>query len=268
MLGRFISRAGLVDRCALKIGTLCPGETERRAFSARLYDFMASDPAFGGILSYTEEIITYNSESYIPRLIDPDKKSAFFILGNPTPDSVMRHAMFAYEGNGLRQHRFWKVLHETNVLRFSNDSPDCYTPDEKMIRLFAGKYESPLNIFILPFFSLASAPAGRWAGVAGLKRLFGSGFCKVACAEETTISSLIGRFATAGDTVLVFQRDAYAALCTQDDPTYDINTLLSAPIDASWKHNSRVRLLCLPPTRLLYSVVTRDALNQLSQSSL
>ncbi|MDQ2883693.1 MAG: hypothetical protein M3Y48_21680 [Actinomycetota bacterium] len=186
--------------------------------------------------------------------------SLFFVVGNPAPKSIAFRAMYAHEGASAgRQHRFWKVMHSTGILRFSQHDPDVHQPREKMQRLYAGLYESPFNIYIVPFFSLASPPGGQWAGVTGLRRLFGNEFQRIVSAELTAVRGLIDARTKPGDCLIVFQKDAYMALKPPQAPVDDGSLLKRSAIVSKYTHGT-VDLVCLPPTRLLYSQVTQSVL--------
>ena len=190
------------------------------------------------------------------------KPNLFFVVGNPAPKSIALRAMYAHEGVGTeRQHRFWKVMHSTGVLRFSQRDPDVYQPYEKMQRLYAGRYESPFNVHIVPFFSLASPPGGRWGGVAGLRRLFGKEFQRLIAAELAAVRGLIDTRLNPGDCVLALQKDAYTALRQPGAPAYDVSLLHRAAIVSEYMRGT-VNLVCIPPTRLLYSRVTQSVLTE------
>ncbi|MGH4016981.1 MAG: hypothetical protein ACREX8_00125 [Gammaproteobacteria bacterium] len=260
MLQRTFDPRSLIDRCDLALWMLYAERVELQGFMARLQDFMASDDSLLYIVGARHDVLSYESESFIPPQPDPAKPNLFFVVGNPAPQSVVLRAMYAHEGGGEhRQHRFWKVLHTTGVLRFSQHGPDIHQPDEKMRRLYAGAYESPFNVHIVPFFSLPSPPGGPWSGVAGLRRLFGYQFQRVVAAELAAVRALIDGRVKAGDCVLILQKDAYMALKQPDAPAYDGPLLRSAPISSNYA--SAVDLMCIPPTRLLYSRVTQSVLS-------
>lgn len=260
MLQRNFDQFFLIDRCDLALGALYAERAERQGFMTRLRDFMASDGSLPRIVEARRNVLSYESESFIPPQPDPAKPNVFFVVGNPAPRSVALRAMYAHEGGGQdRQHRFWKVMHTTGMLRFSQHDPDTHQPDEKMRRLYAGDYESPFNVYIVPFFSLPSPSSGPWSGVAGLRRLFGQQFHDVVSAEFTAVREIIDAKAKPGDCVLILQRDAYMALKQPDAPAYDGALLRSAPIVSHY--GCAVDLVCIPPTRLMYSQVTQSALS-------
>lgn len=260
MLQRTFDSRSLIDRCELALRILYPERIELQRFMARLQDFMTSDDSLLSIVGARRDSLIYESESFIPPQPDSARANLFFVVGNPAPQSVVLRAMYAHEGGGAnRQHRFWKVLHTTGVLRFSQAGPDTHSPDEKMRRLYAGAYESPFNVHIVPFFSLPSPPGGPWSGVAGLRRLFGYQFQRVVAAELAAVRALMDGRVKAGDCVLVLQKDAYLALKMPDAPVYNGPLLRSAPISSEYAR--MVDLICIPPTRLLYSRVTRSVLS-------
>ncbi len=260
MLQRNFDPLSLIDRCDLALGMLYAERAERHGFTVRFRDFITSDESLPRIVEARRNVLSYESESFIPPQPDPTKSNVFFVVGNPAPRSVALRAMYAHEGGGHgRQHRFWKVMHTTGMLRFSQHDPDTHQPDEKMRRLYNGDYESPFNVHIVPFFSLPSPSSGPWSGVAGLRRRFGRQFHDVVSAELAAVHELIDARAKPGDCVLILQRDAYMALKQPDAPAYDGALLRSAPIVS---HYCRaVDLLCIPPTRLLYSRVTQSVLS-------
>lgn len=265
MLQRRFDSLSLIDACELVLGGLFESAREYEAFMIRLRDFISSDDTLPRIVNLRGGILGYDSESFVPPRLDPMKPNLFFVVGNPAPQSVALRAMYAHEGGGDgRQHRFWRVMHSTGVLRFSQHEPDVYQPHEKMRRLYAGHYESPFNVHIVPFFSLPSPPGGPWGGVTGLRRLFGKQFQCILSAELAAVCGLIDESAKPGDCVLVFQKDAYMALRKPDAPAYDVSLLRRAEIVSEYLRGS-VELVCVPPTRLLYSRVTRSALAALVQ---
>lgn len=261
MLQRRFDRLSLIDPCELATESLFTSAAERDAFKMRLREFIASDDALSQIVNVCGDTLDYESESFVPPRLDPAKPSLFLVVGNPAPKSIELRAMYAHEGVGAeRQHRFWKVMHSTGVLRFSWRNPDAYQPREKMQRLYNEQYESPFNVHIAPFFSLASPPSGRWGGVAGLRRLFGKEFQRLVAAELASVRGLIDASLNAGDCVLVLQKDAYMALKPSQAPAYDVSLLAGAAIVSEYTHGP-VDLICLPPTRLLYSRVTQTVLS-------
>jgi hypothetical protein len=262
MLQRNFDRLSLIDTCGLALEPLFASVAERQAFMVRLRGFVASDDALRQIVNVRGNVLIYESESFVPPRLDLAKPNLFFVVGNPAPKSILLRAMYAHEGAGVeRQHRFWKVMHSTGILRFSQSDPDLCQPHEKMQRLYAGRYESPFNIHIVPFFSLASPPAGQWAGVVGLRRLFGNEFHRLVVAELTAVRGLIHSRMKPGDCLIVLQKDAYMALKPPQAPVYDGSLLRSSAILSKYTYDA-VNLICLPPTRLLYSRVTQSVLRE------
>jgi hypothetical protein len=260
MLQRNFNRQSLIDPCRLTLEALFTGATERQSFTVRLREFVGSDDALRQIVNVRGKVLSYESESFVPPQLDLGKPNLFFVVGNPAPKSILLRAMYAHEGVGVeRQHRFWKVMHSTGILRFFQSDPDLCQPRERMKRLYAGHYDSPFNIHIVPFFSLASPPAGQWAGVVGLRRLFGSEFHRLVAAELTAVRGLIDSRMKPGDCLIVLQKDAYMALKPPQAPVYDGSLLRSSAIVSKYTHDA-VSLICLPPTRLLYSRVTQSVL--------
>lgn len=266
MLHRSFNRTDLIDECRLELNRLLVGDGERCAFTKRFTEFCTADPFLPQLTELSTGALWYRSESFVPPNPRPSKPNLFLVVGNPAPESVSRGAMYAYEGAGTRQHRFWKVLHLTGIVCFSDLEPDTYSPAQKMQRLYTGQYNSPFNVYIIPFFSLSSPPGGPWGGVAGLQRLFGRHFTAIIAWERAAVRRLIDGCARGGDTVMTLQKDAYRALKSVDAPDYDAPTLRKSPLVSEYAI-SGVQLVCIPPTRLLYSQVTRLALLSLHNSA-
>lgn len=266
MLQRDFDTSSLVDQCSLAIGPLFPDTADRRGFHTRLDQFLAAAEFMQQIVHVDGDVLRFESESFLPPEHVSGRPSLFFIVGNPAPESVARRAMYAYEGNGTRQHRFWKVMHSTGVLRFSEGDPDTYSPDEKMERLFTGRYNSPFNLHIVPFFSLSSPPGGTWSGVAGLQRLFGKQFPALVQMELALLKDLLASRLRNGDSVLVSQKDAYMAIKPEAAPDYDAKVLRASALTSLYG-DLDVTLACIPPTRLFYSTATRSVLTSLVEQA-
>ncbi|WP_242909261.1 hypothetical protein [Actinomadura terrae] len=266
MLHRSFDRSDLIDPCTISLTDLCGGSQDARLLG-RVSDFLACDVSLTRIASQTGDTLVYESESFVPAAFDPGKRSVFFVVGNPAPHSIAHRAMYAYEGAGRRQHRFWKVLHRTGMLRFCDADPDTHSPQEKMRRLFTGDFTSPFNISVLPLLSLPSPPGGPWGGVGGLQRLFGPHFPTLLRAERAAVNALLNELGKPGDTVVVMQKDAYTALRAPGTAPYDAAALRTQAIHARTAAHD-LNLLCLSPTRLMYSAVTTTALTRLAADRL
>lgn len=264
-----VNKAGLIDAYRLSLSGLY-NKAGLRAFHNRLANFVKSDQYLPQVLSVDNDILWYDSESYIPSVIDPLKKNLVMILGNPAPESIIRGAMFAYENHGKRYHRFWRVLDVSGVLRFGQD-PDILDPHAKMERLFNGDYVSPFNIFILPFYSFSTPPSGTWSGVAGVRRLFGRAFTAIEALENERMQKTFDEHLHTGDALLVFQKDAYTALSKSQNmlQPYDYQRLLRQPVISTFytRADAAVDLICMLPTRLLHSRQTKYTLTNLALGS-
>lgn len=125
MLQRSFDRLSLIDPCRLALETLYSSVAERQSFMVRLREFVASDDTLPRIVNVRGNVLSYESESFVPPRLDLAKPSLFFVVGNPAPKSIALRAIYAHEGASAgRQHRFWKVMHSTGILRFSPHDPD------------------------------------------------------------------------------------------------------------------------------------------------
>lgn len=262
-----LNQSELIDKCGFSWSELYSDPTNKQLFLDRLRAFTDSDPAAAEIIQAGDFGITYSSESYIPPLIDDAKANLVIVLGNPVPESVAMGAMFAYENHGKKYHRFWRVLDGAGILRFSQD-PDKLDPHSKMEQLYTNGYDSPFNVFILPFYSFPTPSGGEWNGVAGIRRLFGSAFPAIAAQDRGRVQALFDARLRDGDSILVFQKDAFVALSdTQPTPTpYNYRSLLQQPAVSTFhtQGGASADLICMLPTRLLHSHQTKEALSRLA----
>lgn len=258
----------LIDHHSLSLEQLYPNSDRRDAFLSRLQQFTQSDENLSKIVSVADGELAYLSESFVPQRPDPGKHNLAFVLGNPAPESIALQAMYAYEAGGKRYHRFWNVLQRTGILQFDVDAATL-DPHEKMARLFGGQYSSPFNVYILPFYSLASPPSGLWNGVAGLQRLFAEAFPLVEQYDAAKVLTVLNERFQDGDTVLTFQKDAYAALQQHAEHArpYDYKQLFTEPLisDLRIPNGALLTVGCLLPTRLMYSGQTGKTLSELAR---
>lgn len=258
----------LIDHHSLSLEQLYPNSDRRNAFLSRLQQFAQSDENLSKIVSVADGELAYLSESFVPQRPDTSKRNLAFVLGNPAPESIALQAMYAYEAGGKRYHRFWNVLQRTGILQFDAD-PAMLDPHEKMTRLFSGQYASPFNVYILPFYSLASPPGGPWNGVAGLQRLFAEAFPLVEQYDTARMLAVFNERFQNGDTLLTFQKDAYAALQQHAEHArlYDYKQLLTEPLvsDLRITNGALLTVGCLLPTRLMYSGQTGKVLSKLAR---
>lgn len=262
-----LNSSELIDKCSFSWNELYKAEAEKQAFLRRFEAFTDADPAAREIVRISDFGINYSSESFIPPATDADKSNVVLVLGNPAPESVAMGAMFAYENHGKRYHRFWRVLDGAGVLQFGTD-PDKLDPHAKMVRLYAGEYDSPFNIFIVPFYSFPTPPGGEWNGVAGIRRLFGNAFPAVAAQDNERMQMFLDTYIKDGDSILAFQKDAFVALSdSQPVPAiYNYRNLLERPAVSEFRTRSgaNANLICMLPTRLLHSRQTKAALSSLA----
>ncbi|HTE22586.1 MAG TPA: hypothetical protein VK674_06120 [Candidatus Limnocylindria bacterium] len=261
------NESGLIDECSLSLTELYSDDSSREAFIGRFERLSVADPTIAQIAKVEDDEFRYRSESYIPPTIDPDKKTLVMVLGNPAPESVAMDAMFAYESNGARYHRFWKVLDSVGVLQFPQ-GPDELEPHEKMEKLYNNDYLSPFNLHILPFYSFPTAPGGEWSGVAGVRRLFADAFPDMETRDSSRMLEFLDQRLHDGDFVLAFQKDAYNALSkSQAEPVpYNYRGLLAQPAVSTFQTPSgeTATLICMLPTRLLHSHQTKETLSRLA----
>jgi hypothetical protein len=118
------------------------------------------------------------------------------------------------------------------------------------------------RVGIAVFYSIPSpASQKRWAGVSGLKRLFGAeAFRMITREEERRIEMLVSKFLSSGGAMIAFQKDAYNGVRSPKHPSTAANRRGKAHCEGSI---GVVRMYCWlgsPPTRWMHSHTVQTAL--------
>jgi hypothetical protein len=244
---------------------LYPSRKERQDFFTRLDEFLKSDSTHKDIISLQGDILKYRSEIFISDKID-NRPPLLLLLGNPASHSVAAGMCFAFEKSN-QDHRFWRLLDATGILKFLNQTPNSAAPNEKnYIRrkaLADLKYLSPFRIGIAVFYSLPSAASDkRWSGVSGLRKLFrAKAFDLISHQEEKRIGRLITRFiGSTGGGIIAFQKGAYERVRSVDSRAYSQELANRGLLQGKYKNSQNILLAGAPPTRLAYTDLSKSAM--------
>ncbi len=241
-----------IQEFKLNLLDLYPTVDERCSFNKRYREFFESDSNNQKIFSLIDDTLTYFSEVFISYKID-NRPPLLLLLGNPASHSVASGMCFAFEKGG-QEHRFWKLLDDTGILKFSEHSPKSADTDEmnEMRRnaLWEHKYQSPFRIGIAVFCSLPSAASKKWSGVSGVIKLLGiKAFRIISLQEENRIAILVSRFIGSTGGIITFQKDAYEGVRSHETRTYDINKARLYELKGKYKSGQHIFLAGAPPTR-------------------
>jgi hypothetical protein len=245
--------------CRLDLRMLYTDERDRAKFEERWASFYASDQAHSAIYSRAEnDALAYCSESLIPTKAD-DRPPLLLLGGNPASHSISAGMCFAFEGD-KKEHRFWVGLRKAGLLDFREvASSDTFTPDKRNVQrkqqIFDLDYDSPFRMGITVFYTPPS-PASRtaWAGVNGLRKLFGKeALDRIVEAEQRRIAQIVTSFMPQSGGMLVFQRDAYEAVRGITDTPYALNLALAGELHGTYRHHPNVHAVGVAPTRYMYS---------------
>ena len=243
---------GCTIDCEINLDELFETKEGRKKFDAKWKDFLASDPFNKKIYEEKGNLLKYKSEQLIP--LKKDKRPPLLlVLGNPATHSVENGMFFSFEGN-KKEHRFWKsILKPAGVLNLPFDSNQAVTKLNKQRReaLFNLKYDSPFRIGLCVFITMPSAPGGKWGGIAGVHKLLGIRALRLLEQAETErVLDCANKFVTPKGKVLIFQKNAWNALRSDDDPLYGIDMAKAGKLKGTLKDNPKLPLFCVPPTRL------------------
>ena len=176
------------------------------------------------------------------------------VFGNPASHSVKSGMFFAFEGNG-REHRFWKsILIPSAIIDLPFNPNQSIEKLNKKRRdsLLGLNYHSPFRIGLCVFISMPSAPGGKWGGIAGVKKLIGArGLRRLEQAETERVLECANNFVSSDGAVVTFQKNAWNALRSGNDPPYSIDRAKSGELKGSLKNSADIQLIGVPPTRLI-----------------
>jgi len=169
----------------INLGVL--SEEARNSLNLRLAEYIK---LFGPNLrvEINENSLVYDTEILIPTKKHQDRTNLLLVLGNPAIHSVSEGMFFSYERTRApgrwKEHRAWKAFQEGGILEFKeSDKVNIHKPDADNIQainaykrhcLLNAEYESAFNIFMLPYFSFPTPASGKYSGVLGIKKLFGT----------------------------------------------------------------------------------------------
>ena len=248
--------------CRVDLSALYPTKSEFAEFEEPYNQFRSCDESTRTVYELKGHKLIYQSEQLIPSKASR-KPPLLLIFGNPASHSVVAGCFFAYK-DGC-ENRFWKsLLCEAGVVRFASDNglSDQQQNSMRMKQALSLEYESPFRIGLCVYISMPSSAGGRWAGVAGIRKLFGSQPLKRLEAFETErILDLAKRFLTNRGIAVTFQQNAWEGLRSENDPHYSIGNAREGKLRGSLRGMPDVRLLGVPPTRLIGPA--RDVLRQL-----
>jgi hypothetical protein len=254
-----------IEEGSLNLARLYPESHARERFEARWPHFLSCDPSLSEVIwREGADHLCFRTESLVPSVLE-DRPPVLLVVGNPAPHSVLSGLPFSYEGD-QREHRFWLALRDSGFLRFGSELQQIESwqerNDARKEALHSLRYESPFRLGIAVYFSIPSpAAAPVWAGIAGLRRLFGArALGVIAAAEEERLRQIIEGFHRGAGAVIAFQRDAYEGLRLPADAPYSVRTVLLRLLEARCKLDPEIPLLGGPPTRLMRSSSARAAL--------
>lgn len=249
--------------CTIDLKKLFQTEVEKKRFDSKLNEFLVSDPDNRKLYKIKNDILTYKSEQLIPSKQDK-RPPLLLVLGNPATHSVRAGMFFSFEASG-REHRFWKnILKPAGVLNLPYEPGKSINKlnKDRRHKMIQVDYDSPFRIGLSVFITMPSAPGGKWGGVAGVQTLLGKkALQRLETLEVKRIQALVQKFISPDGAVVAFQKNAWNALKSKNDPLYTIHLAKEGKLKGTLKHRPEIPLYCVPPTRI--SGPCRRVLNKL-----
>jgi hypothetical protein len=274
-----------IQKVSIDIDRLYDDDSERNVFQAKFDRFLdKAEKSNKGIVFWQKgDKLTYLTEALIPKKADSRQHSLLLLLGNPAPHSVLSKMFFSYEGDlspegRARDHRFWRVLEETGILKFREnasrfDNLNVQSRSESRKKeLYDLSYSSSFRIGLATFFSLPTDASDKeWGGICGLRKLFGEkALRKIAKGEGERIQRLAMDFLYNNGSIFAFQKDAYSEIKSADTIVYSQDIAKRGKlIGYCYWNEPKVRLFGFPPTRVIqgYSELLRRLKEQILAES-
>jgi len=273
-----------IQKVSLDIKSIYSTPYEQHEFRNRLCQFLDSNKYNREydrehnlpIIGLSGEVLTYLTECIIPKKQN-SRLPLLLLFGNPASHSVYSKMFFSYEGKISsegegRDHRFWNALKEAGILRFREKSSYIENVTERSKsrkrELYDLSYESDFRIGLVAFYSMPSAASGsKWAGVEGLRKLFGTKtLAKIVNDEKKRVEQVIGRFLNPKGAIIVFQKDAYSKIKSPQSPDYNLSQAIMGDLHGFYlKDDSNIRLFCVPPTRRMREKKKIDLLRKFKE---
>ena len=236
--------------CAVDLSALYRSNLEFETFRERYNSFRLCDEYTRRVYELRGKRLLYRSEQLVPFKTNK-KPPLLLIFGNPASHSVVAGCFFTFKEG--RENGFWKhLLGNAGVLKFGLQEGDMEKEQNRvrMEQVLSLDYESPFSIGLCVYISMPSPAGGPWSGVAGIRRLFGTGSLKQVEALETArILGLARRFLTDRGVAVTFQRNAWEGLRLESDPHYSIGNAREGKLRGSLSGMPYIRLLGVPPTQ-------------------
>jgi len=257
-----------IQEVSLNTKQLYANEIEYQLFHDRLLKFLDAEPIHSKIFSIKGDVLIYLTEHIIPKKHDL-RPPILMLFGNPAPQSVDAEMYFASHTNGS-EHRIWKVLEEVDFLSFEYDLQNITERNRLRKRdLYELAYHSPFRIGLAVYYSMPSPASGPWSGVAGLKKLFGAkAFKKLGEYERHRVEKVINEFVSPVGSVIAFQKDAYLGIKSFRSPDYALAQAKQGKLLGNCQCDTEVKLFCCPPTRLIQTRESLEALKLFKQTIL
>ena len=248
----------VIQKVTLDVDALYLIEKQREQFENKFLKFLESDRTHPRIFSRSNNAIIYLTENIIPKKED-DRPPLMLLFGNPASHSVASGMFFSFEGNE-REHRFWKVIRQSDILSFSDRVKGESVMELNNLRkkeLDELSYMSPFRIGLAVFYTMPSPASSRnWAGVSGLRKLFGKeALTRICECERNRIARMIREFLSPNGAVMTFQKDAYLAIKSSTCSDYTLDKAKAGSLIGNCHCDSDIKLFCLPPTRILHGYI-------------
>lgn len=237
-------------KCSIRLDRLFETAKERERFEKNWQNFLEAKHN-SDIYRKKGDILQYDSEQLLPSKKNR-RPSLLLVFGNPAGQSVLNGMFFSFEGNG-KEHRMWNsILRPSEILDLPKETGSTLKKmnDARRKRILSLEYDSKFRIGMCVFITMPSPAGGKWAGVAGIERLFGRrAFQRLEVEEANRVVDIAKGFIKRKGAVVAFQKNGWNALRNDADPAYGIEEARSCRLRGNLE-GTKIPLFGVPPTRL------------------
>ena len=126
-------------------------------------------------------VLTYTSETILP--VKPKKNRVLMVFGNPAVNSVRNGMFFFSKGNGYR-HPMWTKLKDARLMKdVAKHEPREEEANERRELILEDNASKEYSVGLTTFYSFPTPVTGKYANVAGVRKLFAPILSKINAME-------------------------------------------------------------------------------------
>jgi hypothetical protein len=142
-------------------------------------------------------ILTYRSETVLPKIQNPKKNRVLMVFGNPATHSI-KHGMFFFSDGRMWRHKMWRKLHDARLIELISYSKEKMVmfdqrkkeAEERKRLIISGVTSDKDIVGLTTFYSFPTPVINKYkfSNVDGVRRIFRQIICDIDRMEIKRIS--------------------------------------------------------------------------------